>query len=228
MGPVPSVTAPQYGKAKPALLLADEFFLCGLDDMTGEQRLEPQALAVGLAAAVLGELMLSRHMIIEDGLLRVADVPAADELQERVRAWARKDHSVEAAKDWIMVLVARDIAELVKHRMLASGKVVRTTRRRLLRKPLELYVPPSLSTAAAAGVRIAGNLSVPRPLSTADLLLAGLLRATGRDREILSHCEPGVHEELERQIRTNLWPSAVALIDNATEVLVTAAVTPLF
>ncbi|SES49301.1 GPP34 family phosphoprotein [Actinokineospora terrae] len=221
------MTAPHYRKAIPGLL-ADEFFLAGLDDMTGEQRLEPQALAAGLAAAVLGELVLTRHMVVEAGALRVADVAVADGLQEKVRLWVRKDRSVVLARDWIMVLVGRDIATLVRHRMLAAGKVVRTSRKRLLRKPLELYVPPSLSTAAAAGVRIAGNLSVPRPLSTPDLLLAGLLRATGRDREILSHCEPGVHEELDRQLRENLCPSAAQLVDHTTEVLVTAAVTPLF
>ncbi|WP_253838319.1 GPP34 family phosphoprotein [Actinokineospora globicatena] len=221
------MTAPHYRKAPPGLL-ADEFFLAGIDDMTGEQRLEPQALAVGLAAALIGELLLTRHMVIEDGKLRVADVAVPDALQERVRLWVRKDHSVVLAKDWLLVLVGRDITTLVRHRMLAAGKVVRTTRKRLLRKPLELYVPPSLSTAAAAGVRIAGTLNVPRALSTSDLLLAGLLRATGRDREVLSHCGPEVHDELDRQLRENLCPSAVQLVDTTTEVLVTAAVTPLF
>ncbi|WP_026423292.1 GPP34 family phosphoprotein [Actinokineospora inagensis] len=217
----------QYGKSEPGLL-ADEFFLSGLDDMTGEQRLEPQALAVGLAAAVLGELVLTRHVVIDDGRLRVADVAVADELQERVRQWVRKDQTVVVAKDWIRVLVARNIADLVRHRMLAAGKVVRTSRRRLLRRPLELYVPPSLSTAAAAGVRIAGTLGVPRPLSPTDLLLAALLRATGRDREILSHCAPSVHEELDRQLHDHLTSSARQLVNHATEVLVTEAVTPLF
>ncbi|PPK67164.1 GPP34 family phosphoprotein [Actinokineospora auranticolor] len=225
---MPEITAASGRGSRAPQLLADEFYLSGLDDMTGEQRLQPHALAVGLAAAVLGELLLADRMVIDGGRLRPFDEPCADELQERVRQWIRKDDSVVLAKDWIRVLVARQVADLVRHRMHAAGKVVRTTRRRLLRKPLELYVPPSLSTAVAAGVRIAGNLGVPRDLSPTDLLLAGLLRATGRDRDVLSHCEPTVHDELTAQLRRNVGPSGTQLLEHATEVLVTEAVTPQF
>ncbi|GLZ40434.1 GPP34 family phosphoprotein [Actinokineospora sp. NBRC 105648] len=207
-------------------LLADEFFLTGLDDVTGEQRLEPRALGVGLGAAVLGELVLGGRLVIDDGRLRAFDEPCADELQNRVRQWVRKDRSVVLARDWIRVLAAREIADLVRHRLHAANKVVRSTRRRLLRKPLEIYAPPSLSTAAASGVRIAGNLNVPRDLNPADLLLAGLLRATGRDRYVLSHCDPSVHDELTRQLRRNLGPDSSQLLAHTTDVLVTETLTP--
>ncbi|WP_169514478.1 GPP34 family phosphoprotein [Actinokineospora enzanensis] len=209
-------------------MLADEFYLSGLDDMTGEQRLQPHALAVGLAAAVLGELALLGLLAIDDGRLLVRESPSKDELQERVRQWVLRDRSVVVAKDWIQVLVARDVATLVIHRMHSANKVVRVTRKRLLRKPLELYLPESLSSAAASGVRIAGHLSEPRDLSPGDLMLAGLLRVTGRDREVFSHCDPTVHTELGEQLRRNLGHTGAQLLLHTSEVLVDQALTPQF
>lgn len=53
------------------LLLADEFFCISHDDRTGRPRRSPRVVALGLAAGLLGELMLFGWITINDGAVRV-------------------------------------------------------------------------------------------------------------------------------------------------------------
>src|ERR1041384_1529675 len=50
-------------------LLADQFFLIAHEDRSGRSRLHPRATGLGLAAALLGELMLSDRLRVFEGEL---------------------------------------------------------------------------------------------------------------------------------------------------------------
>ena len=56
--------------------MADQYFLIAHEDRTGRSRLHPRATGLGLAAGLLGELMLEgRVRIIEGVLLFVSRQP---------------------------------------------------------------------------------------------------------------------------------------------------------
>src|SRR5207247_5419662 len=57
----------------PQMLLADDLFFVMHDDRTGRPRLHPRAVGLGLAGALLGELMLFARLSIQDGMLTVVD-----------------------------------------------------------------------------------------------------------------------------------------------------------
>src|SRR5262245_7797119 len=57
----------------PQLRLADDLFFVVHDDRTGRPRLLPRAIGLGLAAGLLGELMLVGRLAMTDGVLAVAD-----------------------------------------------------------------------------------------------------------------------------------------------------------
>ena len=57
----------------PQLPLADDLFLAAHDTARGKSLLSPATLGLGLAAALLGELMLWRRMDLKDGLITVVD-----------------------------------------------------------------------------------------------------------------------------------------------------------
>ena len=48
-------------------MLADQYFLIAHEDRTGRSRLHPRATGLGLAAALLGELMLEGRLRIVEG-----------------------------------------------------------------------------------------------------------------------------------------------------------------
>ena len=48
-------------------MLADQFYLIAHEDRTGRSRLHPRATGIGLAAALLGELILDNKLRIFAG-----------------------------------------------------------------------------------------------------------------------------------------------------------------
>ena len=62
-------------------MLADQFFLIAHEDRTGKSRLHPRATGLGLAAALLGELVMQgRIRAVEGELFVVNPEPPGDAL----------------------------------------------------------------------------------------------------------------------------------------------------
>ncbi|MGH3736189.1 MAG: GPP34 family phosphoprotein, partial [Micromonosporaceae bacterium] len=55
------------------MLLADDYFFLAVNDRTGRPKLAPKVFALGLAGALLGELILGERITIEGDRLRVVD-----------------------------------------------------------------------------------------------------------------------------------------------------------
>jgi hypothetical protein len=171
--------------------LADDFFCLALDEHSGKPRIAARVAAVGLASALLAELVVAGHAVMtESGELHALDV------QRPSDALAREIHELLLARPqhrdpgiWIAYL-ARDSFDRVGVRLGGLG-VVTTVQKRRLTGTRTTYQPTNLSQIAWPGIRIAQQLSGGADIPLTDLTCTGLAVATG----LISHVlwDPQLH-----------------------------------
>jgi hypothetical protein len=188
-------------------VLADQFFLIAHEDRTGRSRLHPRATGLGLAAALLGELMLDgRIRIIDDDLHVVSRQPPVDVLAHDILDLLIAQPQHRDVRTWLAYL-SQDAAARVGERLMRFGAVESVTRRKML-STQTLYKPNNeaqRNAAAWAPARLANLLVRGIEMSVSDRLLLGLVAATGLTRYVLWDFEthrPGLL----------ILPSAVASI----------------
>lgn len=162
------------------LLLADDYFFAAHDDVNGRVRLNDRAVGMGLASALLGELILFRRITFQQGMAVVVDggrVP--DALVNRVLAQMEREPEPRPIRDWLRYL-GRDAYELVAQRMVREG-LVRVTQARRFRRSTS-YQPVDLNAAAWPLLRVARKLARREPVVLPDIVLAGLIHVTGLER----------------------------------------------
>ncbi|MER5608190.1 GPP34 family phosphoprotein [Micromonospora tulbaghiae] len=168
-------------------LLADEFFLIAHDDQYGRPRLHGVAIRFGLAAALLGELAIARHINFAQGNVYVYDSrPPTDWLQHRALSQIIAEPQQRATRTWLTYLAATSY-ENVGQRLVETGVVEIQERRRFfgLAASTPLYVPRDMNRAAWSWARLSQRLRNSEQLDSFDLILAGIAEATGLDRFIL-------------------------------------------
>jgi hypothetical protein len=185
-------------------VLADQFFLIAHEDRTGRSRLHPRATGLGLAAALLAELMLEGRLRIFEGDLHVASrQPPRDSLSHDILDLLLAQPQHRDVRTWLAYL-SQDAAVKVGERMMRSGAVEPVTRRKML-STQTLYMPNTAAqrnAAAWAPARLANLLVRGLEMTVSDRILAGLVAATGLTRYVLYDFE------LHRQAFL-LLPSAV-------------------
>lgn len=168
-------------------MLADQYFLIAHEDRTGRSRLHPRATGLGLAAALLGELVLEGRIGITDGDLVLLDRhPPADALAHDILALLIAQPQHREVRTWLAFL-SQDAAVRVGERLMRLGAVEPVTRRRMLSTET-LYMPNSAqqrNAAAWAPARLANLLVRGVGLSITDRVLVGLVAATGLTRHVL-------------------------------------------
>jgi len=176
-------------------VLADQYFLIAHEDRTGRSRLHPRATGLGLAAALLGELILEGRIGIEDGDLVLLDRhPPADALAHDILDLLIAQPRHRDVRTWLAFL-SQDAAIRVGERLIRLGAVEPVTRRRMLTTQT-LYMPNSAeqrNAAAWAPARLANLLVRGMPLSISDRVLVGLVAATGLTRHVLYNFETHRH-----------------------------------
>ena len=184
-----------------AVLLADEFFLFAYDDLTGRRRVSRGTVDLGLAGALLAELMLPGHVTIDSGHLVVRNpwpiedpATSVDALGCRVLHQLVVERTVTAVRDWLHYL-ARDAYDRVGQRLLRAGSVRARYPRWSLRTTV-IYEPADMNVAAWPLARLAGHLQRRESLSPGDLLLAGLITATGLHGYLLDSLPPAAGPHL--------------------------------
>lgn len=166
-------------RAPTELLLADDLFLSAHDDVSGRPRLPGRAAGLGLAAALLGELIMFRKVSLQRGHVVVVDRgPVPDALAHLVFEEVRREPEPSPVWDWLSYL-ARDSYDRVAQRMMREG-LLTTGSRGFLRGGG--YQPVDLNAAAWPLVRLAQKLSRREDMALPDIVLAGLVRATGLNR----------------------------------------------
>ncbi|WP_248963611.1 GOLPH3/VPS74 family protein [Sphaerisporangium perillae] len=170
--------------------LVDDLYFVLHDNVTGHARLHPRLTSLGLAGAVLAELMLAERVTVDlasgqDRLWATAQDATGDPLTQKVLGHiiAEPQHPVGT---WLLFF-ARTIYADVRARMVAA-KLLNPPARHLLRQ--QPAAPVDTNTAAWPLARL--NLAVQRrkPPVVMDCVLYGLLAATGCDQRVLWEHDP--------------------------------------
>jgi hypothetical protein len=167
--------------------LADEFFLIAWDTTSsGAPLLHIQATSLGLAGALLGELVLLERITVRGAEIRVADrQPVDDRLAQSVLDEMNAAPEHADVRTWLAYL-ARNSVEAVAARLGHAGLVEREESRLLWRKHVRYMATDSTKAAWPAG-RVEAMLVEGRRLTPADMALVSLLEATGLLNAILAN-----------------------------------------
>lgn len=177
------------------MLIADEFFLIAHNDTRGKAKLHPAATGLGLAAGLLGELVLYGHITVEAAQVSVIDRrPPADALAHTVLDQLIGEAQHQAVRTWLSFLAQTSVAS-VGERLARAGVLRRQETRRLLRTTVT-YLPIDLNVAAWPATRLRAVLERAEPPSVPDALLLGLVAAAGLTREVLWSAGPRAHHRL--------------------------------
>lgn len=171
-----------------AVPLADELFLLAHDGVSGKPRLHPRVTGLGLASALLAELVLHRWLQVEAGVvLPAADPPSGDSLLHRVLAPIRTARPARAIRPWLDTLAGPALYG-VPDRMAAAGVLV--AQRSRGRARATRWVPADISIAAWPPARLRLYLLKGEPMVLQDVLLACLTLACGLDQQVLWDIPP--------------------------------------
>jgi hypothetical protein len=176
-------------------VLADQYFLIAHEDRTGRSRLHPRATGLGLAGALIGELILEGRVGIAEGDLIILDRhPPTDALAHDILDLLIAQSRHRDVRTWLAFL-SQDSAARVGERLMRLGAVEPVVRRRML-STQTLYMPNSAeqrNAAAWAPARLANLLVRGIEMSVSDRLLVGLIAATGLTRHVLYDFEMHRH-----------------------------------
>ena len=161
--------------------LGDDLFLIALDDRCRWRRPE-WVVGLALGGALLGELLLTRHITLHLGHVRVPDqhhLPA-DPLANRTLARIIAEPATRSVREWLDFLADTAI-DAVADRMQAAGRIVRLVQPRRFRSPTVAYIWPGDRAGVAAWRPVRLNMVMDRrgSITWQDVLLAGLVVATG-------------------------------------------------
>lgn len=178
------------------MLLADRLFLLMHDEYTGRSRLAPSATALGLAAGLIGELVLDQRLVVDgDGdLLAIGREWVADPVGNEVLGLVIGSPQHRAVRDWLRFL-ARSSVESVGARLARSGDVRQARRSRLLGGG-SVWPAVDPNRAAWESVALANQLCAASGwLELSDRAVAGLVSACG----LTGHVLWDVHHEIGRR-----------------------------
>jgi hypothetical protein len=166
------------------VLLADDLFCIGHRHRSGRARIHPRACGLGLAAGLLGELVLFGRLEVRDGDVRVLRTePPPDALAHTTLDLLLGQPQHRPVRTWLAYLAATS-TDSVGQRLTRAGVVQRVRRRRLLGSR-EVYLPIDGVRSAWPEVRLARTLTGGGLLGEADAALAGLVAVTGLARHVL-------------------------------------------
>ena len=168
-----------------SLLLADEVFLIALDDRTGRFRQHLRAVALGLAGALMAELMLAERVVLHGGTVVAANRQApADALAHVTLDHVAGESARHSLRTWL-TFFAHTSVDRVGTRLERAGLIQRTTSRRITGREVR-WMPHSSAEAATPGFRVGHLLRNERPHDVAQAALAGLVDAAGLSRSVLA------------------------------------------
>lgn len=202
-------------------LLADDLFRLAHHDRTGRPLLHASVAGLGLAAALLAELVVAEAIVIEsDQVCVVSRTPPPDVLAHTVLGQLAGEVAGHTVRTWLAFL-SQTSRERVALRLLRSGHVRPEAGRRLLtRSPV--YVPTDSHVAVWPWARLSTRLRQGKPLDRFDTVLAGLAVATDLHRRVLDGAPGHVVAGLRQMVA--VAPPSLRLLLSHTEAAVGDAV----
>jgi hypothetical protein len=191
------VTGQVNGRPVPGLggtgRVADELYLIAHHELTGRAHLAPRAVGLGLAGALLAELVLADAITIVLGVVAsVRPDQAGDQLTAAVAAQIAAEHTYPVA-DWLAFL-GRTAPGDVASRLAHAGYLADPPRRswRAAR-----WVPVDPDCAFAPVARLNAALDLSRPGDGQALALAGLAAACGLGPRLFLYLPPGARARID-------------------------------
>ena len=179
-------------------LVADDLWLMAHDDATGKLLLLSRGMGLGLAGALLADLMLGRCVGVRpEGTVAAGRTWPGDELTRRVWDQIVAEQPLPL-RDWLgfLALKARDDVAI---RLERAGYLARAGRRLPLRP--QRWVPVDSNWAFAPLLRVRSALDPERQCSAHEAVLAGLAAACGLGFRIRQYLTPGrTVEEVTRPL----------------------------
>lgn len=165
--------------------LADDLYLMAHHDVTGRPYLQPRAIGLGLAGALLTELMLAGRIQASPGGIAVTGYAGPpDRLADLVLSQLAREREQHPVGEWLVFLGRTATAE-VASRLGESGYLTRLPGRRPWRG--ERWIPADSDCAFAPFSRARSALDPSRPLTVASAALAGLAAACGLGPRLQSY-----------------------------------------
>jgi hypothetical protein len=167
--------------------LADDLYLMAHRDVTGSPYLGPRATGIGLAGALLAELLLARGVSLSsDGTLSVTSVVPADQLTGLVQHRITSEREVLPVGEWLQFL-GRTATGDVAERLARAGYLTRTPRR-----PWRAgrWVPADSDCAFMPLNRARSALDSSRLPTEHAAALAGLAAGCGLENRLLDYAPP--------------------------------------
>ncbi|XVU22158.1 GOLPH3/VPS74 family protein [Actinoplanes sp. CA-054009] len=207
----------------PQLPLADDLFLTAHDSVKGKCQLSPATLGLGMAAALIGELVLWRRLDLVDGKIQIIDDrPTGDPAATAVLDQLLREGHHRAIRDWISFLATGIAVDLVERRLSRAGLVQRQEKRGLFGSKVS-FVPSDSMIAGWPSTRIRTFIGRGEMLDVPDLVLAGLILATGLDQHVFVTLDARGRTQLFDQLKRRL-PAMLHELVSQTEAAVGDAV----
>jgi hypothetical protein len=174
------VTGRASGRPRPGLggtgRVGDELYLIGHHEVTGRVHLSPRAAGLGLAGALLTELVLTGAVTVEAGtVMPAAPGQADDALTAAVADQIAAETPYRPVADWLAFLARTAPGDVAAR--LASAGYLAPARRRPWQAPRFVPVDPDCAFAPVA--RLKAALYPGRPGDAQAIALAGLAAAAG-------------------------------------------------
>ncbi|NUW32462.1 GPP34 family phosphoprotein [Nonomuraea sp. SMC257] len=160
-------------------MLADDFFLVAWDTTgTGKPRLYLQGLTLGLAGALIGELVLENRLTVSGTRLQLLDhLPLRERVADATLADIANSPQHTDVRTWLAYLAQRSLDD-VTGRLLAIGLLECVTPK-LLKHKQNRYFATEFGPAVWPSTRLRLSLVRRQPLNPYDMLLAALVDACG-------------------------------------------------
>lgn len=177
--------------------LADDLYLMAHHEASGKPLLQPRAVGLGLAGALLAELVLAGRIRVGPGGVAVAEpAPSGDSLADKVLGLVLGEEQRRPTRDWLLFL-ARTAAADVARRLARAGYL--TPVRRGWRG--ERWVPVDAECAFVPIARVKSALNPSRALNVHDAALAGLAAACGLGSRLALYLPPRTGRALDEAVQ---------------------------
>lgn len=206
----------------PAMRLADELFLIGLDEFSGKPHAGPNLLDTALGGAALGELLFDGRITFDSGAVHVLDDrPWNEPLSDLIVGEVAARGNGHPGRLWLKFLREQcQIRERVGNRLAAAGWVRREESRGLRRSVRWPAVDPN--QAASPRVRL-GSALRHNSIDMRSATLAALATAGGLGKLISLFDESATARVTE--LRKHLPPQVEGLLSSVDAAVAAAAVT---
>jgi hypothetical protein len=200
--------------------LADDLYLMAHHDVTGRPYLQPRATGIGLAGALLAELLVAGQLDISpSGAVLPGRPRSADWLATETVSRLAAEREPLPAGEWLQFL-GRTAAGDVARRLAEAGYLTRTARR-----PWRAgrWVPADSDCAFMPLNRARSALDAARPPAVYAAVLAGLAAGCGLETRLLAYAPSARGRRSPQEAAALLSPELRELIAQ-TQAVVDSAV----